>query len=141
MIHIRDEIARLPGVADFQLFGDRQYAMRIWVDPDKAAAYNISATEILAALRAQNAQISAGVLNQPPVTTKGAYQINIEALGRLSTPEQFENVIVKTDSQGRTTAFAISAGPSWVPLTMARWRMRTDIRVLPSSSSRHPMPM
>ena len=103
MIHIRDEIARLPGVADFLLFGDRQYAMRIWIDPDKAAAYNISATEILAALRAQNAQISAGVLNQPPVTTKGAYQLNIEALGRLRTPQQFEDVIVKTDSQGRIT--------------------------------------
>ena len=101
MIHIRDEIARLPGVADFQLFGDRQYAMRIWIDPDKAAAYNISATEILAALRAQNAQISAGVLNQPPVSTKGAYQINIEALGRLSTPQQFEDVIVKS---GQTRA-------------------------------------
>lgn len=103
MIHIRDEIARLPGVADFLLFGDRQYAMRIWVDPDKAAAYNISATEILAALRAQNAQISAGVLNQPPVTTNGAYQLNIEALGRLRTPQQFEDVIVKTDKQGRIT--------------------------------------
>src|SRR3954468_24514742 len=103
MIHIRDEIARLPGVADFLLFGDRQYAMRIWIDPDKAAAYNISATEILAALRAQNAQISAGVLNQPPVTTKGAYQLNIEALGRLRTPQQFEDVIVKTDNQGRIT--------------------------------------
>ena len=103
MVHIRDEIARLPGVSDFQLFGDRQYAMRIWVDPDKAAAYNISAMEILAALRAQNAQISAGVLNQPPVATKGAFQINIEALGRLSTPQQFEDVIVKTDPQGRVT--------------------------------------
>jgi hydrophobe/amphiphile efflux-1 (HAE1) family protein/NodT family efflux transporter outer membrane factor (OMF) lipoprotein len=103
MIHIRDEIARLPGVADFLLFGDRQYAMRIWIDPDKAAAYNISAPEILAALRAQNAQISAGVLNQPPVTTKGAYQLNIEALGRLRTPQQFEDVIVKTDNQGRIT--------------------------------------
>ena len=103
MIHIRDEIARLPGVADFLLFGDRQYAMRIWIDPDKAAAYNISAIEILAALRAQNAQISAGVLNQPPVATKGAYQLNIEALGRLRTPQQFEDVIVKTDNQGRIT--------------------------------------
>jgi hydrophobe/amphiphile efflux-1 (HAE1) family protein/NodT family efflux transporter outer membrane factor (OMF) lipoprotein len=103
MIHIRDEIARLPGVADFLLFGDRQYAMRIWIDPDKAAAHNISATEILAALRAQNAQISAGVLNQPPVTTKGAYQLNIEALGRLRTPQQFDDVIVKTDNQGRIT--------------------------------------
>src|ERR1700761_2914339 len=103
MIHVRDELARLPGVADFQLFGDRQYAMRIWVDPDKAASYNISANEIVAALRAQNAQVSAGVLNQPPVTTKGAYQINVEALGRLTTPEQFADVIVKTDNQGRTT--------------------------------------
>src|ERR1700756_5073827 len=103
MIHSRDEIARLPGVAVFLLFGDRQYAMRVWIDPDKAAAYNISATEILAALRAQNAQISAGVLNQPPVTTQGAYQLNIEALGRLRTPQQFEDVIVKTDNQGRIT--------------------------------------
>src|SRR6201995_1678913 len=103
MIHVRDEIARLPGVADFQLFGDRQYAMRIWIDPDKAAAYNISSSEILAALRAQNAQVSAGLLNQPPVTTNGAYQINVEALGRLTTPEQFADVIIKTDAQGRTT--------------------------------------
>src|ERR1700760_3039505 len=69
MLKIRDEVARIPGVADFQLFGDRPYAMRIWIDPDKAAAYKISASEILAALRAQNAQVSAGVLNQPPVKT------------------------------------------------------------------------
>src|SRR6516225_6065821 len=103
MIHIRDEIARLPGVAELLWSGDRDYAMRIWIDPDKAAAYNISATEILAALRAQNAQISAGVLNQPPVTTTGAYQLNIEALGRLRTPQEFEDVIVKTDNQGRIT--------------------------------------
>ena len=67
MLKIRDEIARLPGVADFQLFGERDYAMRIWIDPDKAAAYNISASEILSAIRAQNAQVSAGVLNAPPV--------------------------------------------------------------------------
>jgi len=77
MIHIRDEIARLPGVSDYQLFGDRQYAMRIWIDPDKAASYSISASEILAALRAQNAQVSAGLLNQPPVLTKAAYQLNV----------------------------------------------------------------
>src|ERR1700760_1030115 len=60
MLKIRDQVARLPGVSDFQLFGERQYAMRIWIDSDKAASYNISASEILAALRAQNAPISAG---------------------------------------------------------------------------------
>jgi hydrophobe/amphiphile efflux-1 (HAE1) family protein len=103
MLKIRDQIARLPGVADFQLFGNREYAMRIWIDPDKAAAVDVSASEILAALRAQNVQVSAGVLNAPPVTSKAAYEINVEALGRLTTPEQFANIIVKSDKQGRVT--------------------------------------
>ncbi|MGF6758072.1 efflux RND transporter permease subunit [Paraburkholderia sp. GAS42] len=103
MLHVRDEIARLPGVADFWVLGDRQFAMRIWIDPDKAASYNISASEILNVLRAQNAQVSAGVLNQPPVSSSSAYQINVEALGRLSTPEQFSDIIVKSDTQGRVT--------------------------------------
>ncbi len=103
MLQIRDQIARLPGVADFQLFGERQYAMRIWIDPDKAASYNISASEILNALRAQNAQVSAGVLNEPPSQSSAAYEINVEALGRLTTPEQFGDVIVKSDNQGRVT--------------------------------------
>lgn len=103
MLKIRDEIARLPGVSDFQLFGNRDYAMRIWIDPDKAAADNISAAEILAALRAQNAQVSAGTLNAPPVKTKAAYEINVETLGRLTTPEQFADIIVKSDNKGRVT--------------------------------------
>jgi len=103
MLKIRDQIARLPGVADFQLFGERDYAMRIWVDPDKAAADGISASDILNALRAQNAQVSAGVLNQPPIATNAAYQINVEALGRLSTPDQFGRIIVKSDDLGRVT--------------------------------------
>src|SRR5467141_4598682 len=68
MLHVRDEIARIPGVSDFWTLGERQFAMRIWIDPDKAAAYDISANEILSALRAQNAQVSAGVLNQPPMS-------------------------------------------------------------------------
>ncbi len=105
ILHVRDEIARLPGVADFWTLGERQYAMRIWIDPDKAAANSISASDILSALRAQNAQVSAGALNQPPVfrNTGAAYQISVQALGRLTTPEQFGNIIVKSDSQGRVT--------------------------------------
>src|ERR1700738_3680255 len=105
ILHVRDEIARLPGVADFWVLGERQYAMRIWIDPDKAAASNISASDILNVLRAQNAQVSAGALNQPPVfnDTGAAYQINVRALGRLTTPEQFGDVIVKSDAQGRVT--------------------------------------
>jgi hydrophobe/amphiphile efflux-1 (HAE1) family protein len=103
MLKIRDQIARLPGVADFQLFGQRDYAMRVWIDPDKAAAVGVSASEIISALRAQNAQVSAGVLNQPPSDTHAAYQVNVEALGRLTTPEQFAAIIVKSDNQGRVT--------------------------------------
>jgi hydrophobe/amphiphile efflux-1 (HAE1) family protein len=102
-LHIKDVLARLPGVGDVQFQGAREYAMRIWLDPDKAAAYNLNASEVLSALRAQNLQVSAGILNQPPAPGEEAYQINVEALGRLSTPEQFADVIVKSDSRGRVT--------------------------------------
>src|ERR1700728_2351176 len=102
-LHIKDALARLPGIGDVQLFGARDYAMRIWLDPDKVAAYRLNAREVLRALRAQNVQVSAGILNQPPAAGNAAYQLNVQTLGRLSTPEQFADVIVKTDSQGRVT--------------------------------------
>jgi hydrophobe/amphiphile efflux-1 (HAE1) family protein len=102
-LHVKDALARLPGVGDVQLFGARDYAMRIWLDPDKVAAYRLNASEVLAALQAQNVQVSAGILNQPPSPNGAAYQLNVETLGRLSTPDQFADIIVKTDSAGRVT--------------------------------------
>jgi hydrophobe/amphiphile efflux-1 (HAE1) family protein len=102
-LHVKDVLARLAGVADIQFYGERQYAMRVWLDPDKAAAHNLNASEVLAALRAQNLQVSAGLLNQPPTPGDGAYQLNIETLGRLTTPEQFANIVVKSDDEGRVT--------------------------------------
>ncbi len=102
-LHVKDALARLPGVGDVQLFGARDYAMRIWLDPDKVAAYNLDASEVLAALRAQNVQVSAGILNQPPIAGDAAYQLNVQTLGRLATPEQFADIILKTDAQGRPT--------------------------------------
>src|SRR4051794_4076083 len=102
-LHVKDVLARLPGVGDVTFQGAREYAMRIWLDPDKVAAHNLNASEVLAALRAQNVQVSAGVLNQPPVPTHEAYQLNVQTLGRLSTPEQFLNVVLKSDDQGRVT--------------------------------------
>ncbi len=102
-LHVKDALARLPGVGDVQLFGSRDYAMRIWLDPDKVAAYKLDADEVLAALRAQNVQVSAGILNQPPVAGTPAYQLNVQTLGRLTTPEQFADIILKTDAQGRPT--------------------------------------
>lgn len=102
-LHVKDVLARLQGVGDVQFLGGREYAMRIWLDPDKVAANNLNAGEVLAALRAQNLQVSAGILNQPPVPGREAYQINVETLGRLSTPEQFGDIVVKSDKQGRVT--------------------------------------
>jgi hydrophobe/amphiphile efflux-1 (HAE1) family protein len=102
-LHVKDVLARLPGVGDVQFQGAREYAMRIWLDPDKVATHDLNAAEVLAALRAQNLQVSAGILNQPPVASAQAYQINVEALGRLATPEQFADIVLKSDPQGRVT--------------------------------------
>ena len=102
-LHVKDTLARLPGVGDVQLFGGRDYAMRIWLDPDKIAARNLDASEVLAAIQAQNVQVSAGILNQPPIATHEAFQLNVQTLGRLSTPEQFANILIKSDAQGRVT--------------------------------------
>jgi HAE1 family hydrophobic/amphiphilic exporter-1 len=102
-LHVKDVLARLPGVGDVEFQGAREYAMRIWLDPDKVAAHNLNAGEVLEALRTQNVQVSAGVLNQPPVASQQAYQLNVKTLGRLSTPEQFAAIVLKSDSQGRVT--------------------------------------
>jgi hydrophobe/amphiphile efflux-1 (HAE1) family protein len=93
----------LPGLTSHQSYGERQYAMRVWLDPDKVAAHNLNPSEVTSALRAQNIQVSAGQLNQPPIPGESAYQIGVETRGRLSTVEEFSDVIVKTDSDGRPT--------------------------------------
>ena len=102
-LHVKDALTRLPGVGDVTMQGGREYAMRIWLDPDKVAAHDLNASEVLAALRAQNIQVSAGILNQPPIASKQAYQLNVQALGRLSTPEEFASIVLKADSEGRVT--------------------------------------
>ncbi|WP_230279482.1 efflux RND transporter permease subunit [Croceicoccus sp. Ery15] len=104
LTQVKDRLARQDGVGDVQLFGARDYGMRIWIDPGKAAARDLTADEIVSALRAQNVQVSAGALGQPPydraAPQAGAYQVGVELQGRLSTPEEFGNVIVRTDADG-----------------------------------------
>jgi HAE1 family hydrophobic/amphiphilic exporter-1 len=102
-LQVRDVLARLDGVGDVRIFGARDYAMRIWLDPEKIASRNLTAGEVIAALRAQNVQVASGVINQPPVPDQGAYQVNLETLGRLSDPRQFGNIVVKTGEDGRVT--------------------------------------
>lgn len=96
-LRIRDQIARVDGVGDAIVFGGSEYAMRIWVDPDRIATLNIAAADVLAALRAQNIQVAGGNLNQEPYTDSGAFRINVQIQGRLVSQEEFEQVIVKEE--------------------------------------------
>jgi len=97
---IKDRLARLEGVGDVQLFGSRDMAMRVWIDPRRAASLDLTAGDIIAALRSQNVQVAAGTLGQPPAGT-AAFQLNVETQGRFTDPKQFGNVVIRTDAQGR----------------------------------------
>src|SRR6202166_2865312 len=96
-LQVKDVLARLDGVGDVRVFGARDYSMRIWLDPEKTAARNLTAGEVVAALQAQNVQVASGVLNAPPVSRPGAFQLNVETLGRLTDARQFGNIVVRTD--------------------------------------------
>ncbi|HLW33356.1 MAG TPA: efflux RND transporter permease subunit, partial [Aequorivita sp.] len=100
-LQLKDELARIKGIGDIQIFGASEYAMRIWLDPDKIASMDMTAGEVVASLRAQNVQIASGTLNTLPSGKQSAFEINIQTQGKLVTPEQFENVIIKADGEGR----------------------------------------
>src|SRR5215469_4503305 len=102
-LQIKDVLARLEGVGDVVIFGARDYAMRVWVNPNRLAAHNLTAGDVVTAIQAQNVQVSAGVLDQPPIPRQGDFQLNVETLGRLVDPRQFANIVINTDSQGRVT--------------------------------------
>ena len=100
-LQLKDELARIKGIGDIQIFGAAEYAMRIWLDPDKISNLDMTAGEVVAALRAQNVQIASGNLNTLPSGNQSAFEINIQTQGKLVTPEQFENVILKSNEGGR----------------------------------------
>jgi hydrophobe/amphiphile efflux-1 (HAE1) family protein len=102
-LQVRDVLSRIDGVGDVRVFGARNYAMRIWLDPEKTAARNLTAGEVAAAIRAQNVQVASGVLNQPPIPTDASFQLNVETEGRFDDTDDFERIVVKTDPDGRVT--------------------------------------
>eukprot|EP01037_Dinobryon_pediforme_P020529 gene20529-21184_t len=103
-LHIRDRILRIPGVGDIGSRASRDYAMRIWIDPDKAAARNLTTDEIVNALKSHNLQIGAGQVGAAPYSgTPNAYQMNIDAQSRLTKPDEFADIIIKRDDQGALT--------------------------------------
>ncbi len=101
---LRDRLLRLEGVGTVQIFGGGNYSMRVWIDPSKAAERGLTGPDIIAALRAQNVQAAAGAIGQPPFPTNAAaFQLPVQVQGRLSDPDQFSNIVIKTDAQGRVT--------------------------------------
>jgi len=99
-VYVRDALKRVKGVGDAFIFGERKYAMRLWLNPSKMAERGLTATNILTALQEQNVQVAAGQIGQPPAATDQIYQISVRAVGRLTEPAQFDNIILKTGTDG-----------------------------------------
>ncbi|MHC2467051.1 multidrug efflux pump subunit AcrB [Bradyrhizobium embrapense] len=101
LLQVRDQLLRLDGVGDIQMFGARDYSMRLWLDPDRIANLGLTSAEVLAAIRAQNLQIAGGQIAEPPIADR-AFQPNLVFTGRLKDIRQFEDIVVKAGSDGRT---------------------------------------
>ncbi|KQM32770.1 transporter [Rhizobium sp. Leaf68] len=103
VLNIKDRLARIEGVGQVQIFGAGDYSMRIWIDPQKAAEHDLAASDISNAIREQNVQAAAGTIGASPSPNGVDLQLNVNAQGRLSTPEEFGNIIVKSGSNGEIT--------------------------------------
>ncbi len=109
-VNVKDELGRLPGVAGITYLGQRDYSLRVWLDADKMAALGLSAMDVVAAISQQNVQISAGQIGQQPVPKGQQFQLTINTLGRLTDPEQFANIILKSDLSSSQAASASAQG-------------------------------
>ncbi len=100
-IQLKDELSRLPGVGDITYLGQRDYSMRLWLDPEKMSSRNLSTADVVTAIEQQNTQVAAGQIGQPPVDTGQVFQFTVSTMGRLADPAQFAEMILKTDPNGR----------------------------------------
>ncbi len=99
-VYVKDTLKRIPGVADVFVFGERKYSMRLWLDPVRMASRGLTATDAVNALQEQNVEVAAGQVGQPPIKAGQQFQISVRAIGRLSEPAQFDNIILKTNADG-----------------------------------------
>ena len=100
VLNIRDQLKRVDGVGDTRVFGSDEYAMRVWLNPDQLAARGLTASDVVAAIRAQNVQVAAGSVGQPPGTASSAFQLTVTSQSRLRSVEEFNNIIIRTESDG-----------------------------------------
>ncbi|MBA1242274.1 efflux RND transporter permease subunit [Pseudomonas japonica] len=103
VLNIKDELARLNGVGDVQLFGMGDYSLRVWLDPNKTASRNLTATDVVNAIREQNRQVAAGQLGAPPAPNASSFQLSINTQGRLVSEEEFQNIIIRAGADGQIT--------------------------------------
>jgi len=99
-VYVKDAIKRIPGVADAIIFGERKYSMRLWLDPVRMAGRGLTAPDVVNALSEQNVEVAAGQVGQQPAQAGQQYQVSVRAVGRLSEPTQFDNIILKTNNDG-----------------------------------------
>jgi hydrophobic/amphiphilic exporter-1 (mainly G- bacteria), HAE1 family len=99
-VYVKDTLKRIPGVGDVIIFGERKYAMRVWLDPSRLAARGLTAGDVSAALAEQNVEVAAGQLGQPPSDAKQTFQISVRVVGRLTDPVQFNNIIIRNTPNG-----------------------------------------
>lgn len=103
ILNIKDELARLNGVGDVQLFGMGDYSLRVWLDPNKTASRNLTATDVVTAIREQNRQVAAGQLGAPPAPNAQSFQLSVNTQGRLVSEEEFENIVIRAGDDGEIT--------------------------------------
>ncbi|MCQ3034457.1 efflux RND transporter permease subunit [Pseudomonas syringae] len=103
ILNIKDELARLGGVGDVQLFGMGDYSLRVWLDPNKTASRNLTATDVVNAIREQNRQVAAGQLGAPPSPSATSFQMSVNTQGRLVSEEEFENIVIRSGADGEIT--------------------------------------
>ncbi|MGH9371551.1 MAG: efflux RND transporter permease subunit, partial [Vicinamibacterales bacterium] len=102
-LQVKDELARIAGVGSAQIFGAGEYSMRVWLDPDRLASRELTATDVVRAIREQNIQVAAGVLGAPPAPTETTFQLSINAQGRLISEEEFADVVIRATPDGQIT--------------------------------------
>jgi len=102
-LRVVDVLKRIKGVGDITIFGAREYSMRVWLDPDRLASFDLTATDVMKALRAQNVQVAAGTIGAPPMAGKTAYQLSVNTQGRFKEAAEFRKIIVKSSGQGLLT--------------------------------------
>src|SRR2546427_2172604 len=130
-LQVKDALARLPGVGNVTIFGARDYAMRIWLDPEKVASRGLTANDVVNAIREQNVQVAAGIIGQPPMSQGVPFQLTVNAQGRLIDEQQFGEIVVKSGADGQVTRVRDVAR---VELAARDYSMNSKLNGQPNSS-------